>query len=741
VERPTQHSSPLRFGPFELDVRSAELHYNGRKVLLHEQPFQVLLALLERPGELISREELVHRLWPDGTFVDYERGLNKAVNKLRDVLHDSADSPRFVETIPRRGYRFIAPLEGDSAITIASGSPVAVKAGRQHKIWLAMGVAMMIALAYWFTRHQPSASREVKLRQLTFNSVENAVKSGAISPDGKYLSYIDGKGINIKLLETGETHVVPEPETLQGTKVNWEICSWFPDSTRFLVNAHPAGESDFIPQLDGAISNEWSSQTTSIWMVSVLGGVQRKLRDNAVASAISPEGSTIAFSTNKGSFGDREIWLMGVNGENARKLYESDNNGAIYGLSWLPHGQRVAYISTDKSGDTLVTRELRGGPVTAILSSSDLKKMNDIVVLPDGRFLYRLREPDAIGNSCNYWTMRLDERTGALDHKPTQLTNWGGGCLAFERAMGGASVTADGKKLVFNKGKMYISVYVTDVAPNGTRVSEARHLTLTESWDFPTDWTPDSKQVILVSNRNGHMGIFKQSLNEDAAEPLVTPEGVMSPRVTPDGVWLVYTLPTKWGDESAPAQVMRVPIKGGPSEFVLTANFPGYPFCSKLPANVCAIWEADHDQKQITLTAFDPLGERGRELARIDITDPNKYFNLDLSPDGTRIAYATSREGPIHILSLRGEPSQEIRVRGWTNIEDIEWAGANALLISSGTQGGYVILHVDMEGNAQSLWQQQGGFANFVGRLSPDGRHLAFNGYSTNSNIWMMENF
>jgi len=110
-----QLGQSVRFGPFELDVRSGELQHNGRKILLNEQPFQVLLALLERPGELVTREELVHRLWPDGTFVDYERGLNKAVNKLRDALRDSADSPRFVETIPRRGYRFIAPLDGGNA--------------------------------------------------------------------------------------------------------------------------------------------------------------------------------------------------------------------------------------------------------------------------------------------------------------------------------------------------------------------------------------------------------------------------------------------------------------------------------------------------------------------------------------------------------------------------------------------------------------------------------------------------
>jgi Tol biopolymer transport system component len=235
--------------------------------------------------------------------------------------------------------------------------------------------------------------------------------------------------------------------------------------------------------------------------------------------------------------------------------------------------------------------------------------------------------------------MMLDERTGTLDNKPTRLTNWGGGC------MGGTSVTADGKKLIFNKSMVYVSGYVADVAPDGTRVSGTRHFTLTESWDIPADWTPDSKGLILLSNRNGHMGIFKQSLNEDTAEPLVArPEDIASPKVTPDGAWVVYAFSTKPNDESAPVQVMRVPITGGPSEFVLTAHFPGYPTCSKLPANLCAIIEQDDDHNQVIFTAFDPLGGRGRELARIDI-DLQKYFNSALSPDGTRIAYANSHEG------------------------------------------------------------------------------------------------
>src|SRR5579863_3747535 len=101
----------IRFGVFELDVRSGELQKQGRKIRLEGQPVQVLMCLLESPGELVTRDELHRKLWPADTFVNFEHGLNAAVKRLRQALSDSADNPRFVETLPRRGYRFIAPIQ------------------------------------------------------------------------------------------------------------------------------------------------------------------------------------------------------------------------------------------------------------------------------------------------------------------------------------------------------------------------------------------------------------------------------------------------------------------------------------------------------------------------------------------------------------------------------------------------------------------------------------------------------
>ena len=157
-------SSParLRFGVFELDLRAGELRKHGVRLRLQEQPFQVLAMLLERPGETVTREELRNRLWTADTFVDFDHGVNKAVNRIRDALGDSATSPRFVETVARRGYRFIADVAVAGGAPIAapranagispegeSFAPVAAPASparvRRWSPWMISGVALAVA--------------------------------------------------------------------------------------------------------------------------------------------------------------------------------------------------------------------------------------------------------------------------------------------------------------------------------------------------------------------------------------------------------------------------------------------------------------------------------------------------------------------------------------------------------------------------------------------------------------------
>jgi eukaryotic-like serine/threonine-protein kinase len=602
------------------------------------------------------------------------------------------------------------------------------RARRKEMAAAGIVVLFIASAAFWSARHQ-SASEilppDVKLRQLTTNPTENSVTSGAISPDGNSLAYTDTKGIHIRLIESGETRTVPHPEELGGKNVEWEIVpQWFPDSTRFIANAYPSGQSPAYA----------SSQGASTWIVSVLGGPPHKLRDEAIAYSVSPDGSAISFGTNKGRLGDREIWLMGPDGEDARKLAEIDENGAICCLHWFPHGQRVWYGTTDNVSGGIVTRDLSGGPVTPIYPPSEPKTSWQYTLSPDNRLIFPIGESGAVGQTCNYWVMPLDERTGTPTEKAKRLTNWGGFCPLR------TSVTADGKKLAFLKTLGRGTVYVADLEANPTRIANPRRFAPSEGQDHPLDWTADGKEMIFASNRNGPMGIFKQPLDGDAADALVTGTyDWVDARVSPDGTLLLYFAETDEGAKG-PKQVMRMPVAGGASQLVLTARPYSEFRCARFPSSVCVLIELSADRKQFLFTQFDPLQGRGAELARVDLDSEARKLRWDLSPDGTRLAFSKTPQAPIEVLSLNGDAPHSFHVKGWDNLASLDWAAdGEGFFVADGVHGGMVLLYVNLQGNAHVLQTYPGGA--LWARPSPDGRHLVISEYRVDGNIWTLENF
>jgi len=198
VDKAVTSPGLVRLGTFEVDLRAGELRKAGVKLKLTGQPFQVLAIQLENPGQVVAREELQKRLWRD-TFVDFDHNLNAAINKIREVLGDSAESPRFVETLPRRGYRFIAPTEvAQVGLTFDSGAmwraPRMPWIRRISILSIVLVFLSGAALVLYKRLQAPSPSRQRALTRLTF---DDGLQIGATwSPDGRFIAYSSDRGAN-----------------------------------------------------------------------------------------------------------------------------------------------------------------------------------------------------------------------------------------------------------------------------------------------------------------------------------------------------------------------------------------------------------------------------------------------------------------------------------------------------------------------------------------------------------------
>jgi DNA-binding winged helix-turn-helix (wHTH) protein/tetratricopeptide (TPR) repeat protein len=228
----TESSEILRFGVYEVDVRAGELRKQGARIKLQEQPFHVLTVLLQRPGEVLTREELRNQNWPADTFVDFDNSLNTAINKLREALGDSADNPRFIETLPRRGYRFIAPVTGVDGAT--RGTPTGVSAAappRNRKIAVTVAIAVLAtAIAgglFWRVRQTRRLTEKDTIVLGDFaNSTGDAVFDGTLREgllvqlnQSPFLSLVSEEGIHqtLRMMER-------PPNTRLTPEITREVC-------------------------------------------------------------------------------------------------------------------------------------------------------------------------------------------------------------------------------------------------------------------------------------------------------------------------------------------------------------------------------------------------------------------------------------------------------------------------------------------------------------------------------------
>jgi DNA-binding winged helix-turn-helix (wHTH) protein/Tol biopolymer transport system component len=736
----------IRFGIFEVDLRAAELRRNGLKVRLQDQPFQVLAMLLERPGEMVTRENLHARLWSSDTFVDFDHGLNAAVKRLRDALGDSADNPRFVETLARRGYRFVFPVE-------PFPSQIPAVPARARSRWPLLAAALLlllvaIAAGLHIGMHasralQPALPRELRL---TANSADVPVYSAAVSPDGRYLAYVDPRGAFLREIAADESHSLPLPEGFRVHRLNW-----FPDGTHLLAEVVAGSE-----------------ECPSLWNLSVLGGSPRRLVEDAEAGSVSPDGRQVAFLRGD-KFNHSEIWLTGAeSGQNQPRMALSVPGFVVGPPVWSPDGQQIAYVKDvywpgySTEDVRIEMYELATGKTGLILA--DYRLQYGLVWTRDGRILFsRAEEPPNQGES-NVWSMRLAAPRGWKWGAPVRLTNGPDWKPVI-------NMSADGKHAVFIRTNITPAVYVADVNPKTREIGKLRRLTLDEQQNRPYEWTPDGKSVLYVSNRDGTFRIFRQEVGAAMPDLISGVQG--SPnilRLNPERTEIFYlsetphdpagpdtaalssspassaaghpgNAPPESEFESRNVRLMRVPLEGGISRLLLEDSGINNFQCARAPSRECLFSKFTKDS--IVFEVFDSRTGAKKELLRIQ--EPEwQYYNWSLSPDGKTLALAkkmrASAKAEIRLIPTRGGPERVLKVRDWGRIATLDWAADGKSFWASAVLHGETraLINIDLQGRAKPVLQES---KPYVGWAIPsqDGKHLAIWEATGDSNAWMLE--
>ena len=687
------------------------------------------------------------RLNPD-LPADLERIIGKALEKDRELRCQTAaelraDLKRLKRDTSSGQSEAVAAAPPGAAERAAShavrlpeaSSDSIIVAGvvKRHKL---AAIVVLAALAALFgvigirLRRPPQPSVELTQKRLTFNSSENPVTTGAISPDGKYLAYVDSAGIHVKLLSTGEDRLIPKTAGMLPEEV-WFTAFWFPDGTRLLADAYVPGRS------------------MSTWAVSVLGQSARELGEGSLAWGVSPDGTHIAFSPLASGANDlnlREIWVMGSQGDAPEKVLALGANEWIKALHWSPDGQRVAFIRgvadyrDFRRGASIESCDLKGARRALVVSEPDHEaSLEDFYWLSDGRIVYS-RAEHSDPNTENLWQVGIDNRAGTVTGQPRRITRWAGSAIHE------ISATADCNRLVFVKSSARGQVYLGELAARGTRMNPPRKLTNDEANDGVIGWMPDSQAVLFWSNREEVQGLFKQAINQQTAEPVVsTAQDTAGWTLSADGAWVLYhEVPRQALTER---RVMRLPIHGGVPQFVMEFRFTplvGTYECAQRPAGVCVTVEASLDEKQLTLTAFDPLKGRGKVLRTIEKDATAMYALGKLSPDGTTYALPENSQSDIRIrlLSLVGGADHELTLKGWRGLSSISWSlDAKGFYCGWRSVQASSLSYAEMTGNTRVLWQAGGSGGPESGIPSPDGRYLAIQSLYWNSNVWMLEDF
>ena len=727
MESSAQFKHVIRFAEFELDLRTGELRTNGNHVIVPEKPFQILAALLERPGEMVTRDELVKRLWPAGTFVDFNLGLNKAVNRLRELLHDSAEQPRFIETFPKRGYRFTGAIVGNGPAAAGgipadvistpdtSGGPHAsdlltggpqlaasrsVRASNKGSRWkpaALAAIALTIALAAGYaihthqTRTQNPDIEKIQITKLTDSGRADLV---AISSDGRYVCYSlrESGGLGLWLRQVA---TVSDTQILPSDAIAFEGITFSPDGDHIYYVRADKNDPGF----------------KYLYVMPALGGPSKLLvKDIDSPVSFSPNGSQFVYTRGLPAQNATEIRIANADGSRNQLLVTVPNTFAGFqpGATWSPDGRTIA-VSLLHFGEKYFTL------YDVSVSDSSLRELHSSpnaigrpLWLPEGDVLLLVMADQ--NGSGQLWTISYPK--AEIRRVTNDLTNYD---TRAELSRDAKTMVAMANQILTNiwaapAGHIDKAVQITSIALPLIQVNESpegRLLAIGQDgrlWSLASDGSqrvpftdvvnvgvlaPCGRYVVLTSNQATTTELLR--VDNDGQNPTTLASGQLaswSVACSQDGQYVFYV------DLHRPHTIFRVPVAGGKpmkigevlGELMVgrlsispDQSFLAYPYEEYTPAPVLklAIIPANGGPPLKIITA-----PGGAQLAR-------------LSPDGKSLQYVLTENGASNLWeqSLLGGKRRQLTNFPNGQIFDFHWSlDGKRLLLSRGEVNSDVVL-------------------------------------------------
>jgi DNA-binding winged helix-turn-helix (wHTH) protein/Tol biopolymer transport system component len=708
----TLSAKTYRFGIFEVDLRSGEVRKAGTRIRIQGQPFEVLAILLTQPGEVVTREELQKRLWPTDIFVDFDHGVNTAINKLRVALSDTADTPRYIETLPRRGYRFIAPVVCEEAAQTLrkadSGSaapaktaqvvplPVSsepdngsqqtlvVDATKQHRIGLTVRLPilfLMLATAGYGVYSILNMKRTGPFETFAITQATNrqGTVAAAISPDGKYLlSVLDEHGkqsLWLRHLQTNsDTQVIAPSNTLYGS------LEFSPDGSYFYFR--------------NATDN--TGTTWNLLRAPVLGGAPQLItRDVDTAATFSPDGRRIAFMrSNDPEVGKFQVIVAHADGTPDDRIFaEGPSPEAPIAVAWSPDGKQIA-STLPGSGDLLGAIQFQDVASAKVRRHFAINKVlsTDQVWLPGGQGLLityanslapfapvqigflssdaaRFRAITNDTNSYQTLTLSADGKTLATVQQTATRSLYLLPPAGFNGIPPNPAPAQHRDSLLFGwsaNGSLYFddNSDLLQMSPDGTERTTV--LSDPTAAVLGVSGCPDGRYVILAwagrgASNNNKVNIWRA--NADGSNPVQLTHGSadVAPICARGGQWVYYK-------DVIGLQIMRVHLDGGLPEVVPGTVLPGKIFVGtemgispdnrRLAFLATGTAQNDPDDK----IALVPLDEGPRPSVQLLVPDPRVTASPQFSPDGGSLIYPIRESGAENLWQqpLIASPGRQI---------------------------------------------------------------------------------